>query len=128
MLLLDTCTLLWLVLDQDKLSARAKEAIQKNRASLFVSGISGFEVALLVKKGQLQLPISPNLWMQNCLRLHGLGEIPISIEVASQSVFLKEIHKDPADRFIIATAIANKLSILTPDKKIAEYSHVKVIW
>lgn len=42
MILLDTCTLLWLVGDQGRLSPHARERLRDGAGELFVSAISAF--------------------------------------------------------------------------------------
>ena len=55
MLLLDACTLLWLSSDQSQLSHSAKDSIKSHPGSLFVSAITGFEIAVKCKRGKLEL-------------------------------------------------------------------------
>jgi PIN domain nuclease of toxin-antitoxin system len=52
--------------------------------------------------------------------------IDISLEIALKSTTLPRIHKDPADRFIIATAQLYKIPVVTKDKMFNEYG-VKII-
>jgi len=51
----------------------------------------------------------------------GLVEIPIDVRIALLSCQLEHFHKDPADRFILATAITKKIPLLTADQKILEW-------
>lgn len=128
MILLDTCTLLWLTTDQAALSDVALAKIGKSRGALYVSAISAFEIAIKVKKKKLILPKRPLEWFALALSLHGLQEIPISADILGLSVDLTEHHQDPADRIIIATAQLNKMTLLTPDRHIHQYQEVKVLW
>jgi len=55
--------------------------------------------------------------------------IPISNSIAVKSINLPQpLHSDPADRIIIATALSTGAPLITKDKKISDYSHVKTIW
>jgi PIN domain nuclease of toxin-antitoxin system len=128
MILLDTCTLLWLAADQNRLSQIARETIMGNAGNLFVSSISAFEIALKARNGKLRLPLEPALWFTKVLKHHGIFEIPISVSIAVQSVMLPPLHNDPCDRFIIATALENSQTIVTCDLMIVQYKEVKVIW
>ena len=105
MVLLDTCTLLWLVSDQRKLSKKAKEAVKQHSDSLFVSSISAFEIAIRSRQRKLELPMSPLEWFVRSLEFHGIHEIPVSSEIAANSVSLPPLHNDPCDRIIIARNI-----------------------
>ncbi len=131
MILLDTCALLWLVGDQEKLSLLATKNITNNAGNLYVSSISAFELSLKYEKGLLKLPFPPMKWFHEALLWHGLTEIAINSDIAIRSTLLPKIHQDPADRLIIATAMENQMAIITADKHIHSYnSHVslKIIW
>ena len=52
---------------------------------------------------------------------YDLTVLPLSPEVMAKSVNLPEIHKDPADRFIIASALLNGLPVVTTDRRFPEY-------
>ena len=128
MLLFDTCTLLLLAGSDKKLPERSSSAIQEYSDALYISSISAFEIALKFKLGKLILPKPPNEWYKMAMDLHGINEIPVSSDIAILSAELPFIHKDPCDRMIIATALKNRLKIITPDKIIPEYSDVKTLW
>ena len=126
-LLLDTCTFLWLVSDQKKLSSKALEVIGDEASQLHVSSISAFEVALKVQKGALTLSGKVEKWFAESLAYHGVEEIPLDSQVLIKSAGLPSHHKDPADRMIVATALVADLSIVTPDELIRKYT-ASVIW
>ena len=140
MFLLDTCSLLWLSLDQTQLSRNAFSAIEGEKAGLFknnkdlfgndlfVSAISAFEIAINFHKGSLVLPLVPRQWFKRVVELHGLTVLPVDYGIYINSVELPKIHLDPADRIIIATALEYNLKIITPDKHIRQYEVVKTIW
>jgi PIN domain nuclease of toxin-antitoxin system len=128
MILLDTCSLLWLVADQGKLTRRGKELLRANADSLWVSAISAFEVATKSRRGALELPMAPRAWYTHALEFHGLKEVPITGEIAACSVELPFHHNDPCDRIIIATALVHGMSILTPNRLIAQYEEAQTVW
>lgn len=128
MLLLDTCTLLWLASDQKKLSHAAKKAIVQRPGSLFVSSISAFEIAIKSRSGKIVLPLPPVDWYNEALDFHCIHEIPVSGVIAAASVELPLLHNDPCDRIIIATAQLNSMKIVTGDSVIREYAQTVVIW
>ncbi len=127
MILLDTCSLLWLGLEQKKLSNTAKKIISENSENLFVSSISAFEIGLKYKQNKLELPLEPSIWFLEILNYYSIQEISLDSNIALISANLPFIHKDPADRFIIATAIKNNFKILTKDKYIHQYE-IETIW
>lgn len=128
MVLLDTCTLLWLAGDQSRLSREATERLQAARGFVYVSAISAFEIGIKHRKRALVLPMDPGAWYPEALEFHGVKELPVSGAVALASTALPALHSDPCDRIIVATAKANDLTILTPDPLIAAYPEARVSW
>lgn len=128
MILIDTCALLWLVAEQNKLSKTAVAAIQQHPNAVFISAISAFEIGVKYQKGKLRLPLKSSLWFAKAIELHQLTELPVTSPIASLAPELPRHHSDPIDRIIIATAMHHKLSLLTPDHQIKQYSDLRVIW
>src|SRR3989338_5436702 len=128
MLLLDTCTLLWLAADQKNLSEKVRQAISDNANGLFVSSISALEISLKFKKKLLQLPLPPGRWFEKALELHGINEITVNAKIATLSGLLPALHNDPFDRILISTAKINHLAIATPDNHISIYKEIKTVW
>ena len=128
MLLLDTHALVWLASDQKQLTALGKARIREAAGSLFMSAISSLEIALLVKRERLELPLPPERFIAESLRHHGITEIPIDTTIAVAAAGLPDIHNDPFDRIIAATAIANRLELLSKDKVLPQYPGLTVVW
>ncbi len=129
-LLLDTCTLLWLSRDPSELSPKAKQTIEDHENDLFISAIAALEVSMLVRKRRLALPpsLSAEDWFRETLKHHGIEQVPLNFQIASKSDALPEIHKDPMDRLMIATAQEYKMTILTPDQTIHQYPDIECLW
>lgn len=119
-MILDTCALLWLASGGGKLSRRTLAEIQKSPA-IYVSTISGFEIALKVANGKLKLPVPVHEWFKKVIEGHGLTLLPLDLELCIAAAHLPEIHKDPADRFIIAAAKLNDLTVVTTDENFEKY-------
>lgn len=128
MLLLDTHAFVWLASAQKNLSQRARQTILQNADELFISSISALEIAILVKRKRLRLPVEPGEFVERALQQHGIHEIPVDRRVAIASTSLPDIHNDPFDRIILATALLNDMSVLSRDRVIPQYHDVKVIW
>lgn len=120
MLLLDTCALLWLVNGGGQLSPSTREAIDTTPV-VYVSAISGFEISLKYHKGKLGLPCEPHTWFKLAVEHHDLSILSLDIGVCIGSTELPPLHKDPCDRFIIATAKIYNLSIVTADPTFQDY-------
>ena len=128
MLLLDTCTLLWLTSDQAKLSAAARQAVSINAGQLYISAVSGFEIAQKAAKGKLVLPRPPAEWIKLALRLHGLRPLTLEMDGAIAAGALPALHADPLDRLLIAVAQAHRLTLLTLDPLIRQYPALTTLW
>ena len=123
MILLDTCALIWLVEDAP-LSPDARRLMDRSAASgeMYLSPVSAWEIGTLVRRGRLQLGEPAESWVT---RVFGRPEAQVASltpEVAIRSCFLPgNLHADPADRFIIATAIEMGLRLITRDERILRY-------
>ena len=128
MVLLDTCALLWLAGDQGALSRAAVAAISSSKDGPAVSAISAFEIAIKHRQGKLELPLPPEQWYAEALESHGIREIPVDGACSLAAAALPLIHRDPCDRFIIATALRYRLPIITADVTMPKYPNVRVVW
>jgi PIN domain nuclease of toxin-antitoxin system len=120
MMLLDTCALLWLAHDQNKISGETLAKIE-SAAAVYISAISGFEIGLKHRSGKLTLPMQPADWFKGVVDHHDLSILALDLEVCLIATELPAIHKDPCDRFIIATALAKGIPVVTADKRFTQY-------
>ena len=119
-LLLDTCALLWLASGDKSISAESIQKISKAEL-VFVSAISAWEISLKVAQKKLVLPMEPKEWFETAIESHNLCLLPLDIEILTEANKLPRHHRDPADRFVIASAIRENATIITADKKFAKY-------
>ena len=125
MILLDTCALLWLAQDQKKMSRLTLQKIS-DASVVSVSAITGFEIGLKYRAGKLHLPAPPWEWFEGIISHHDISVLDLGIGICIKASELPPIHKDPCDRFIIATALLNSIPIVTADERFADYG-VKVL-
>ena len=118
--LCDTCALIWLATGDAKLS-RVARAVIRDAELLCFSSISIWEIARKVKAGELEIPVSPTMFTDMLVKQYGMKELPLDNAIMLRSSALPEVHKDPADRFIIATAILNDCVVVTGDCRFPEY-------
>lgn len=131
MIVIDTHVLIWWLDRPEKLSTSAQKAIERSskEREIIISTISTWEIYLLIKRKKLTLSQEVDTWVQNVENLRSVFFVPIDNLIASKSVQLPEpIHKDPADRIIIATALINGAPLITNDRRILKYPHVQTIW
>jgi len=131
MIVLDTHVWVWFVSNPELLSKRAKRSLDSamEERRILISSISAWEVALLVANKRLRLTLDVTDWIAKSEMLPFIQFIPVDNSIAVKSVNLPQpLHSDPADRIIIATANAMGAPVVTKDKKILNYPHVKTIW
>ena len=119
-ILVDSCAIIWLATGDRKLSKIARDAMRDAELLCF-SSISIWEIARLVKAGDLELPVSPTRLAELLVEQYEMKELPVNNSISLRASALPEIHKDPADRFIIATALLNDFTVVTGDHRFAEY-------
>ena len=118
--LLDTCALVWLANGNDRMSVRVRKELAA-ADELYVSSVSAWEISRKLQKGTLILDDDMRTIWTNLVESYRLKVLPVTPEIAIVSTELPEIHKDPADRFIIATAKVGKLQVVTSDRRFSEY-------
>lgn len=118
MILLDTHVLVWLDQDNPKLGPGCRTAIDEALAEddLAVSAISFWEVAMLVAKQRLAIAIALSQWRRDLIA-GGIRELPLDGRVGLLAADL-ELHRDPADRFVAATATINEATLATADQRL----------
>jgi PIN domain nuclease of toxin-antitoxin system len=125
---LDTHAWIWWASNPQKLSVAARRSIVDAR-ELYVASISCWEVAMLVAKGRLELDRDVLVWLRQALALPRMSLVPLSPEIAVAAANLGEdFPGDPADRMIVATALAQKAPLVTKDRRIRSYKPLAAIW
>ena len=121
MILLDThIWVRWLEPDTDPLPAAISGLID-NSDQVAVSAVSCWEVSYLVKRNRLMLPLPMDEWLQAALDESGVTSVSLTATMATRAAALADIHRDPADRFIIATAIETGATLLSLDSVFENY-------
>ena len=126
-LLLDTCTLIWLASEPERLGAEAAASIDDPASVLHVSHASLWEITLKHGAGKLSLPDSPRVWWSEQVRQWSLIELPLTAEALLAGSELPAHHQDPFDRVILAQAQMAGLRVVSPDGAVPAYG-VPLIW
>jgi PIN domain nuclease of toxin-antitoxin system len=134
LLLLDTHCWIWAQLGLiQQLSRAALQSIKdaEREGNLRISVISIWELAMLEKRGRVALPMNVRMWVEQALSKPGIAVAPLTPEIAIESVHLPgEIHGDPADRMLVATARVLGAKLVTKDARLIRYSrqrHVRAL-
>jgi PIN domain nuclease of toxin-antitoxin system len=126
-LLLDTHTLIWWCLDSPELGKAAKKAIARGEQVIWVSAVTGWEMATQHRLGKL--PEADGI-LQNLdayLRQSRFQVLPVSMAHSVAAGALPGPHRDPFDRMLMAQAQLEKLTVVTLDGVFNEYG-LSVIW
>ena len=124
MIVLDTHVLVWAVGDDRRLGRRARALIDQLWAigKVAVPAIAFWEVGLLQARRRLKLPSPVREWRDAVLAA-GTIELPLDGAVAVRALDLAGLHDDPADRFIVATALVHDAALMTADERLLDWRH-----
>jgi PIN domain nuclease of toxin-antitoxin system len=115
-LLLDTHALLWWLADEG-LQPQAQDAIADPANLVAISAATAWEISIKKALGKLAAPDD----LEQQVQAGGLVPLPISIGHGIAAGRLPRHHEDPFDRMLIAQALAEGLTIVTRDKRFADY-------
>ncbi|MFN0071560.1 MAG: type II toxin-antitoxin system VapC family toxin [Chloroflexota bacterium] len=119
-LLLDTHIWLWLLLEPERLRPQIINIVKDRASELWLSPISVWEVLLLSQRGSFR-PLgnrTPVEWIDEALSILPLHDAPLTRQVAVHSHKIRTEHRDPADRFLAATASVYDLTLVTNDERL----------
>ena len=121
MILFDTQVLLWLLAGDPRLGRRARQVIDDAFAAgrAAVSAIAFWEVAMLQARGKIALQADVHSWREGLIE-EGLIEVPVDGRIAVRAGLLQDMHGDPADRLIVATALDGH-QLVTADRRILDW-------
>lgn len=125
--LLDTCAFLWLVTDDPQSSELAKEIFLNEDNELFLSAVTGFEIAVKYSLGKLRLAEPPKEFIANRIKANALIELPLSMIHALALQNMPLHHKDPFDRLLVAQAMVNQIPLLSADQQLSAYE-IERLW
>lgn len=116
-LLLDTHAFVWSVSDAARLRESVRAAIADPRNNVFVSAVSAWEIAVKRARGRMRAPRNLALLVEE----RGFTHLPLAFHHAEQAAALPMHHRDPFDRFLIAQAHIERLTLVTRDRAIQQY-------
>ncbi len=126
-LLLDTHIWVWSQLEPERLSEQVASAVGSAENALWLSPISLWELVLLVEKDRLGLDHPVEVWIDKAMEEMPTREAPLTHQIALASRTVDLPHRDPADRFLVATAKVMDLTLVTSDAQIAGASDISVL-
>ena len=129
--LLDTHVWIWWNMEPEKLSDKARDAIEDTNSyfEILLSAISPWEFCKLLEKKRIGISCDPEEWMSEALQMPKMRIAPLVPTIAYRSTILPQpFHDDPGDQIIVATAREYNATIISKDKLIRNYPHVRSLW
>jgi PIN domain nuclease of toxin-antitoxin system len=129
-LLLDTCAIIYIAVGRAiRPEARAEIRAASLGDGVLVSPASAWEIGLLFAKRAMKFDPDPKTWFQRFMTFPGARVAALTPEIAIDSSLLPppELHGDPADRLLIATARALGVPIVTSDRRILDYAQAGLV-
>jgi len=123
-LLLDTHIWLWALREPNRLGPRTLNELRDGANEIWLSPISTWEALLLHSKGKIHLKVDLAEWLAESTE--GTHEAPLTHEIALAAQKLP-IHRDPADRFLAATAQVLDLILITADERLLGLQNIKTM-
>lgn len=124
---LDTCTALWLWGDPLRLPEQVRGIVEDTDNEIVFCQISSLEIQIKHSLGKLRLPHPPEVFIPEAVRAHYLTYQPLLDNDIFMWRKLPAVHDDPFDRLLVAHSLVSGATLLTPDKRIAEYP-VRTLW
>jgi PIN domain nuclease of toxin-antitoxin system len=88
---------------------------------VYVSAVSGWEIAIKAALGKLLVPVDPRRWLPEQVRAANFTPLSVTLEHALGVSDLPRHHADPFDRLLLAQAVAEELTIVTGDRQFDAY-------
>jgi len=123
-LLMDTHIWIWLLQNPSLLASRTLRALTDPANELWLSPVSIWETLTLYRKGRVQISGDLDSWLRQVTQ--GIHEADLTHEIALAAHKL-EMHADPADRFLVATAQVLDLTFVTADRQLLGLGSVRTM-
>ncbi|MFI5118127.1 MAG: type II toxin-antitoxin system VapC family toxin [Terriglobales bacterium] len=124
-LLLDTHVWLWALQAPSRLNPRVRAELRNPANELWLSPVSTWEALLLNARGRIRLPLNLAEWLAQATA--PLREAPFTHDIVLAAQQLPLPHRDPADRFLAATAQVMDLTLVTSDDNVLSLGTIRTM-
>src|SRR5947209_2058351 len=128
---MDTQAAVWLATRPQRLSRPAAAAVRRAFAGdgLAIASVTLMEVAQMIARGEIRPGGTPSEWLRGFVEEKALAVIEVSVDIAAVAAHLPPTFpSDPFDRLIAATAIVERIPLVTSDTRIQRSGVVRTIW
>ena len=126
-ILLDTHTLLWMLLSDPRLKPRQRQVLENPENRIHVSAVSAFEIATKVRIGKLSAAADIATEFEPIYRDFNYVPLAITHIHGLRAGMLSGAHRDPFDRLLAAQSIVEDIPVMTGDKAIGDLG-ARVVW
>ena len=120
-LLLDTHIFLWSQFAPSNLSPKLAALFAAEDVCWHLSQISVLEIQIKYDLGKLELPDPQQKFLPNLIQDSGLNFHPLENKAIYMLGKLPQLHRDPFDRLLIASALVKGWEIATVDPVFDQY-------
>ena len=125
--LVDTCVAIWFFEGSDAIPKKTLGRLVDSGNDVLLSDVSILEIIIKHSIGKFPLPQPPSALLPALARKHRFDILPLSTEDIFRLENLPLLHRDPFDRLLIAQALANGLTLVSPDPLVRQYK-VRSFW
>ena len=125
--LLDTHIWLWSFLEPGRIRRKLAAILEEPANQLWLSPVSVWEAMVLFQLRRIQIASDPAVWIRQALVKGLTTEAALTHEIAIHSRMIDLTHKDPADRFLVATALVNGFAFATADRNLLQLRSIETI-
>jgi PIN domain nuclease of toxin-antitoxin system len=126
-LLLDTHIWIWSYLAPHKISSEVTRELTNPGNDRFLPAVSVWEASVLLERKRIQFKRDFGEWFLESKDELSLNEVPVSWAVAHELRFAMPGYRDPADRFLVATAKVHDFTLVTADERLMKIPGLKVL-
>jgi PIN domain nuclease of toxin-antitoxin system len=94
---------------------------------LWLSPLSVWELLMLCRKGRLAVQGDPHEWLVQAMAVAGIKDAGLTFEIAQETDRFRLPHKDPIDRFLVATARVLEMTLITADRKLIDAKKCEIL-
>jgi len=126
-ILLDTHIILWALTDSPKMSPKARRLISDVDNDIYISIVSPWEIEIKHDKFPEKMPIDSEELLKYCSQagFRNLSIRPAHVRMLKE--LDQDLNSDPFDRMLVCQAMAEDMTLITHDEKIATFSNEHVI-
>ena len=125
-IVVDTHYLIWDMQGHKRFTPDVERLITDNRDYVYISSMTFWELGMLVAKNRITIKPSIEIFINDLIKYRNYKVLDLTPRMSDIIANYKDqINGDPADRVIVATAIAHNATLVTADANLRSLSFVR---